>query len=185
MTTEELKYKLLNDPVFLINFILDNNPGEVAERMMQVGYSVSTDKDEQLQVVNELWESGKSDDLIYVLSVPYVPEKVSSLYDQAIEEAAETVLSRSVTTRSSDGTSSGFGVNQILGILAGALTGYISTSGGVASGINSTNQIPNYNTGSYFNQSPQKDNTVWWIVGSILFVALVILVIFLIRKYRS
>jgi hypothetical protein len=80
--------KLISDPNYLINFIIDNNLAEVRKRMTDLGYQDITTKDDAISVINELIEIQDVDTYKFVLSVPLKTEIVPKIYWSALENAS-------------------------------------------------------------------------------------------------
>jgi hypothetical protein len=97
-TPEELNLSLKNDPNYVINMIIDNNPIEVRKRMVRLEFGgfdedITTNED-MIEVINYLLKNDKIPELKYVLSVPLISEKIPTIYYQAIEDASNEAYLR-------------------------------------------------------------------------------------------
>lgn len=69
MTLEEVKQKFAENPGALINFLVDNNPEDVAKNARKLGYPVMDDPTLLFNLVDNLAESGNWNDVKQILSV--------------------------------------------------------------------------------------------------------------------
>lgn len=94
ITPEEFKNRLLNDPNYLINFIIDNNFEAVRERAISLQFGGFDEdisvKSDLLEVVNYLIENKNFRDLKYLLSVPVKEDRFSAIYYGAFESAVSS-----------------------------------------------------------------------------------------------
>ena len=97
-TPQELINSLTNDPNYVINMIIDNNPEEVKKRVLRLEFGgfdqdITTNED-IIRVVNYLIDNERVADLKYILSVPLISEKIPTIYYTAIEQASNMAYSR-------------------------------------------------------------------------------------------
>ena len=95
---EQFKERLLNDPNYLINFIIDNNFEEVRARAISLEFGgFDTDisvKGDLVEVVNYLISKQNFKDLKYLLSVPVKADRFSPIYYGAFESSVSDAYNR-------------------------------------------------------------------------------------------
>ncbi len=187
LTEDAFKWKIANDPSYIVSFIVDNNPTAVAANLQAYGYYVET-KESIVAALNQLMgdEDGVSR-VIAALSVPMLLSNSVRAYDQAIMEVAEANVAKQmaqevaqtggVSTRLASWGESGIGVDNILGALAGALGGLVEQP---SMGIGGSQTI--YPTQTV-NTPTQPNNTLRNVLIIIaIIIVLVVLYFVLIRK---
>lgn len=167
MTDANVKNQLASDPGYAIGLILANNPEEVVERLHAVGYKV-TSADDCWAAINDLIRRGNTQELKYVLSVPFIAERADPELAALIGQ-----VSGSMSTKSTSGQ--GIDAQDIFGGLA---TGILYTLGSANGQLNRPGT-----TGASTPPAPtsQQNNTMLWL-GIAGAVVVLILLVLLLRK---
>ncbi len=73
MTVKTLRDQLLSNPAFVVNYIVENNPGAVEDRLRAMGFIIST-PDDIFETLSELLRDGRLDDFREALTVPILTD---------------------------------------------------------------------------------------------------------------
>jgi hypothetical protein len=135
LTPSQFKQKILNDVSFFVSFALENNANDIILKLNAMGYNEVNSEAAALNALNDLLKRRDYDSFIEAISVPLIPEKINPTYDQALAEAMQESYQRMidnglVVNRSTGGNT--FGFNDFLAIVAGGLSGYLSSQSGVS-----------------------------------------------------
>jgi hypothetical protein len=160
LTIEQLKEKLTNDPAFLAQVIVENNLAAVSDNIISLGLSPSpVDAKAALFIINDLIQSGRTEDYKRVLAVKWKWAVLPEGYDQAIQEltGASPMESRSFAA------------------LAGSILGPLLQNTTISFGGKQTPPPP--------PPPPAKDNTTLYVILGVL--AAIILIVIAIIAFKK
>lgn len=172
-TPEQLRLSLA-EPNFGVAFMIENNPGAIADNLRGMGFIVS-DSDGIVEALNTLLARGDGALFVQALSVPVVTDRLSA------EEVA-IVMEQGIAMGNIGGaplkstTQPGGGFNvgaAFAGLAAGYLT-YMSTSG--------QQQVNPQQAAAQQTPAPQPTNYTPIIIGVLVVVAVIAVIYFLSKK---
>lgn len=149
MTKTERLARLQNDPEFLVNQILNNNPTAVAQKAIAEGlFTYQASPEELAQAIEDLLRQGNIESIVRILNVPFIQSGNETDLNVDIFGGFDTRGRRAVNAaKTADGASNEnkAEVNWLqvgLGAITGALTQWMQQSGGTAAPGAATNQNP-------------------------------------------
>ena len=194
MTVQEIIYKLKTDFQFLVSIVVSNNPDAVRRKLSQTVDGNYENESAMVQAITELYESGHQDIVANILSVPFKTENANENLIKAYNSfVGAGVYDVSTKLAIPDG---GFAGVQTIDSGDGGGGGFASWSGGMFNAIgqigaawlgnqgsqSGTGGVSAGNFGIYQPQPQQKSNTIWWIVGIVILVLIVVAILLFRRK---
>lgn len=133
MTTQERLIKLQNDPAYLVNQVLNNNPKAVAQKAIAIGlFNYEASPEEIANAIGELIRQRAYAAVIQLLDVPFIPNTGNETDQNADVFAAIKKVSAS-GAKTADGADDGSTTNW-LAIGLGAVTGALQSWSGQVNG---------------------------------------------------
>lgn len=115
MKAAQIKYNLQNNPLYVVNAVIDNNPVEVQTRLESMGIRTDGTKEDMLDALFDVAYEGGPEALLDVLSVPIVdqgltPQALEAVYGRTVKQENQVLGSIPVGNMTSsvtpgDGTS--------------------------------------------------------------------------------
>lgn len=169
MTNADLKAQLMADPNAAINYIVNNNPDAVVDRLRGYGFNVAKWEDIGA-ALNEMLERGEKQKFIDVLNVPFITENADPSDVLAVKDAAIALNAQAGTN-----VAKSMDVAALFGGLATGTLFYLGQTGQQV-------QVKPAD-GSQPPKPPAKDKTWLYVgIGVAVVVAIVVSIIILKKK---
>jgi hypothetical protein len=178
MTQSEIINKIMADPKFALGFALDNNPSGVVSALITKGQPV-TDANSAYNLLLSCLTSGDGHQLQFVKDiygqVPYIDN--SGNYTAGMRNY---FMQNTPATGYPTNLQSKFDFTGLLSGLGAGLTAYSAAS--LGTGVMTTLNQTNAQGGISTAQPVKKSNTIYWILGGVGLVVIIVAVVISMKK---
>lgn len=170
---------LLGDPMGTLQFIVENNPTDIAEKLRSTTNQVVSNEQDMVDSLLRILEKGDRDTFVRVLSVPV---DLTNMDSDSAAVLAEVYRTQQRMNADRTGMKSAQGTE----------VDWTDVFRGIAAGLSVAlaPDAPPTTTGSGTGAAPppappKKDNTMLWVLGAIAVVALIVVVAVVAKKKKG